>query len=79
MPAEYVATASSALSEEVAAGGQAALDKYLTLLKSGGSDYPITLLKNAGVDMTTTHPFELTMKKMNRIMDEMEQILNRKK
>jgi oligoendopeptidase F len=72
-------TASSALSEVVLSGDKAALTRYLDLLKSGGSDYPITLLRNAGVDMTTAHPFELTMKRMNRIMDEMEQILNKKK
>ena len=33
------------------------------------------LLKKAGVDMTTSLPLELTMKKMNRVMDEMEKIL----
>ena len=69
-------TASSALSEEVLGGDRAELKRYLDLLKAGGSDYPITLLRNAGVDMTTAHPFDLTMKRMNRVMDEMEQILN---
>jgi hypothetical protein len=29
--------------------------------------------------MTTDEPLELTMKKMNRVMDEMEQILAKKK
>lgn len=72
-------TASSALSEEVLAGDKGAKDRYLTLLKSGGSDYPINLLKKAGVDMTTSQPLELTMKKMNRIMDEIEKILDKKK
>jgi oligoendopeptidase F len=51
----------------------------MQLLSSGGSDYPIELLKKAGVDMTTSLPFELTMKKMNRVMDEMEEILARTK
>jgi hypothetical protein len=27
--------------------------------------------------MTTSEPFDLTMKKMNRVMDEMEKILDR--
>jgi len=36
-------------------------------------------LKKAGVDMTTSEPFDLTMKKMNRVMDEMEKILDKKK
>ena len=72
-------TASSALSEQVLAGDKVATKKFLDFLSAGGSDYPISLLKNAGVDMTTSLPFELTMKKMNRVMDEMEQILKRMK
>lgn len=72
-------TASAALSEQVLAGDTEATRRYMQLLSSGGSDYPIELLKKAGVDMTTSLPFELTMKKMNRVMDEMEGILSRTK
>lgn len=68
-------TASAALSEQVLAGDQAATRRYLEFLSAGGSDYPIILLKNAGVDMTTSKPFEFTMAKMNRVMDEIEEIL----
>ncbi|MBM2841181.1 MAG: oligopeptidase Metallo peptidase, family [Bacteroidetes bacterium] len=70
-------TASAALSELILAGDATTTKRYLELLSSGGSDYPINLLKKAGVDMTTTGPFELTMKRMNRVMDEMELILAR--
>jgi oligoendopeptidase F len=70
-------TASSALSEKVLTKDPAALKKYLTFLGSGGSKYPIDLLKDAGVDMTTDEPLDLTMKKMNRVMDEMEAILKK--
>ncbi len=72
-------TASAALSEQVLAGDTEATKRYMQLLSSGGSDYPIELLKKAGVDMTTSLPFELTMKKMNRVMDEMEEIVRRMK
>jgi len=72
-------TASAALSEHTLAGDKAATKKYIEFLSSGGSDYPIELLKKAGVDMTTSEPFDLTMKKMNRVMDEMEKILDKKK
>jgi oligoendopeptidase F len=68
-------TASSALSEKVH-GDPAATKRYLTFLSSGGSKYPIDLLKDAGVDMTTDEPLDLTMKKMNRVMDEMEKLLD---
>ena len=70
-------TASSALAEGVLAGDRGTTRRYLDLLKAGGSDYPIELLKKAGVDMTGPIPFELTMKRMNRIMDEMDRILER--
>jgi oligoendopeptidase F len=72
-------TASAALSEKVLAGDPAATKRYLTFLSAGGSKYPIDLLKEAGVDMTTDEPLELTMRKMNRVMDEMEKILAKKK
>jgi oligoendopeptidase F len=72
-------TASAALSEKVLAGDKAATRRYLTFLSAGGSKYPIDLLKDAGVDMTTAEPLQLTVKKMNRIMDEMERILDARK
>ncbi len=68
-------TASAALSEKVLAGDKAATQRYLAFLSAGGSKYPIDLLKDAGVDMTTSQPLQLTMRKMNRVMDEMEKIL----
>lgn len=72
-------TASSALSEKVMVGDKDATERYIKFLSAGGSDYPINLLKQAGVDMTNTEPFELSMKKMNRVIDEMEKILDRMK
>jgi oligoendopeptidase F len=68
-------TAAEALAAKVIAGDPAAKARYLTFLAAGGSKYPIDLLKDAGVDMTTDEPLDLTMRKMNRVMDEMEAIL----
>lgn len=70
-------TASTALSEKVLSGDKEATRKYLKFLSAGGSKYPVELLKDAGVDMTTSEPFELTIRKMNRVMDEIEAILGR--
>lgn len=72
-------TASEALAQKVKAGSAEATAKYLAFLAAGGSKYPIDLLKDAGVDMTTDEPLDLTVKEMNRVMDEMEQILARRK
>jgi len=71
-------TASAALAETVLAGDRSATARYLTLLGAGGSDYPIELLRGAGVDMTTSGPFTLMMRKMERAMDAVEEILVKK-
>jgi oligoendopeptidase F len=68
-------TASAALAEKVKTGDPEAKRRYLAFLSAGGSKYPIDLLKDAGVDMTTDEPLNLTIKEMNRVMDEIESIL----
>jgi oligoendopeptidase F len=70
-------TAAEALSEKVLAGDEQTRERYLTFLGSGTSKYPIELLKDAGVDMTTDEPLDFTMRKMSRVMDEIEQVLGR--
>jgi oligoendopeptidase F len=70
-------TASAALSEKAIAGDTETIRRYIELLSSGGCDYSIPLLKKAGVDMTTDEPLRLTMQKMNRVMDEIEAILEK--
>jgi oligoendopeptidase F len=70
--------ASTALAEKILNKEQGALERYIRFLSSGGSDYPIDLLKKAGVDMTTSEPFDKTMAAMNRTMDEIEAILEKK-
>ena len=71
-------TASTALAEKVLGKEEGAVEKYIEFLSSGGSDYPIELLKKAGVDMTGPEPFKKTMVVMNRTMDEIEAILEKK-
>jgi oligoendopeptidase F len=70
-------TASSALASKVKTGDPEALKRYLAFLGSGGSKYPIELLQDAGVDMTSDEPLDLTIKEMNRVMDEMEKLISR--
>ncbi|MBN1560497.1 oligoendopeptidase F [candidate division KSB1 bacterium] len=70
--------ASTALSEKVLLGEKGAVDNYFSFISAGGSDYPINILKKAGVDMRTAEPFDKTMAKMNRVMDEIEKIVQKK-
>ena len=71
-------TASTALAEKVINKEEGAVESVLTFLSSGGSRYPIDLLKEAGVNMVTSEPFDKTMAAMNRTMDEIERILEKK-
>lgn len=71
-------TASEALAQKVKQGEDGAVERYLTFLSAGGSKYPIDLLRDAGVDMTTDEPLDLTIREMNRVMDEMERLLERR-
>ena len=70
-------TAAEALSMKVLSGDQEATKRYLTFLSAGGSKYPIDLLKDAGVDMTTDEPLDLTIRRMNQVMDEVEKLLSK--
>ncbi|MBD3223369.1 MAG: oligoendopeptidase F [Caldithrix sp.] len=68
--------AATAVSEKILQEGDSMRQRYINdFLSAGGSDYAIPLLKNIGVDMTANEPFELAMKRMNEIMDEIEAIL----
>jgi len=71
-------TASTALAEGILNKEKGAVGRYIKFISSGGSDYPIDLLKKAGLDMTTAGPFNKTIAVMNRTMDEIEAILEKK-
>ena len=71
--------ASLALSDKVLHGGKQDLDRYLTMLKSGGSDSPLVLLRNAGVDMTSPAPGQAALKRFDTLVGEMEKIVTRLK
>ncbi len=69
-------TASTMLAEKMLHGGKEMVKKYIDFLSSGNSDYAIPTLKKVGVDMTTDEPFDITIAKLNAVMDEMEKILD---
>jgi oligoendopeptidase F len=71
--------ASSLMAEGILEARPGARERYLALLKAGGSDYPYDLVKKAGVDLATPAPYEALVRRMNRIMDEIEAILARRK
>ncbi len=64
-----------AIRDGEAHGSTAARDRYLAMLKAGGSRYPVDLLEAAGVDPTTSKPFDAAMAEMNQVMDQMDALL----
>ena len=66
--------ASQAILDKFLAGEEGIIDKYLELLSSGGSDYPIEQLKKCGVDMTTPDPVKATLKLFSEQVDEVEKL-----
>ncbi len=70
-------TASTALSQMVLQGKPGAVEAYRKFLSLGSSMPPIEELKVAGVDLTTDAPFDITMRAMDKAMDDMQAILDR--
>ncbi|QNO14521.1 oligoendopeptidase F [Alkalicella caledoniensis] len=68
-------SAATTLAQNIIEQGQPAVDKYLSFLKGGGSDYVINLLKQAGVDMTKPEPIEKTLKLFDSLLDELEKLV----
>lgn len=55
--------------------GKPAAERFLALLRAGGSDYPYELYKRAGIDMASAAPYRALIARMNRIMDDIEALL----
>ncbi|WEG73697.1 oligoendopeptidase F [Vagococcus intermedius] len=68
-------SAASALAEKIISEEEGALDKYLTFLKAGSSDYPIEVMKKAGVDMTSPTYIEEAMAVFNTRLAEFEELV----
>ena len=68
-------SAASALAKRIVEAEPDALEKYLTYLKSGSSDYPIEVMKKAGVDMTQPTYIEDAMEIFAQRLDELEELV----
>lgn len=52
-----------------------AMENFLGLLKSGGSDYPVNQAKKAGADLTNKETFMAVIKRFNDLIDQLEKTL----
>ncbi|MDR1378425.1 MAG: oligoendopeptidase F [Synergistaceae bacterium] len=63
-------TAAGAFASAILNEGAPARERYLTFLKSGGSDFSLDILKRTGVDLKSPEPFERTMGTFREKLDE---------
>ncbi len=62
----------AAFTDAILKQGPGARERFLRLLRAGGSDYPYDLYKAAGIDMAAPAPYQALAARMNRLMDEIE-------
>ena len=65
-------TASTAVSQMIEEEGQPAVDRWLKVLKAGGTLKPFDLMKLANVDMSTPEPIQKAVAYVGSLIDELE-------
>jgi oligoendopeptidase F len=65
-------TASTAVAQLIQEEGQPAVDRWLEVLRAGGTMKPLELLKHAGVDMSTPDPVRTAVAYVGSLIDELE-------
>jgi oligoendopeptidase F len=63
------------LAHDIMQGDQAARERYLTLLKSGGNDYPMEQLKKAGVDLAQPDTVRAVIEQLDGLVSRLEREL----
>lgn len=67
-------TASTAVAQQIEAEGQPAVDRWLNVLKAGGSLTPENLLKMANIDMTTPEPIIKVVGYVGDLISQLEKL-----
>jgi oligoendopeptidase F len=71
---------SAQIMKEISSGAEAsrsaAVDRYLGLLRSGGSDHPMTLLQRAGVDLSKPETVRATIDQLDSLVTELEKAIS---
>lgn len=75
-PYTYAAglTASTAVASLIRKEGQPAVQRWLEVLKAGGSMQPLELMKLAGVDMSESQPIRSAVAYVGTLVDELEKL-----
>lgn len=65
-------TASTAVAQLIQEEGQPAVDRWLDVLRAGGTMRPLDLMKHAGVDMSTPDPIRKAVAYVGSLIDQLE-------
>jgi oligoendopeptidase F len=68
-------TAANYFAQKLMHGTTADRDRYLNVLRSGGSDYGYELLKRGGLDMATAEPYQLIVANFSKVLDQAEALI----
>jgi oligoendopeptidase F len=68
-------TAANFFAQKVMHGTPADRDRYLSVLRAGGSDYGYNLLKMGGLDMATAEPYRLIVDSFSKVLDQAEALI----
>ena len=68
--------ASFKIYKEVKSNTEGAFDRYINLLKSGGSKFPIDQTKEAGVDFTKKETYMAVVERMEELVNKLDKLLN---
>jgi oligoendopeptidase F len=64
-----------AFGRRIQEGGAREAERYLGVLRAGGSDYPTEILRKAGLDMTTPEPYRALVATFKDILDQAEALV----
>ncbi|MGD2131501.1 MAG: oligoendopeptidase F [Maricaulaceae bacterium] len=70
-------TASTAFAQRLLDNEPGAQEAVIEMLRKGGSEHPHDMFVAAGVDLTTPGPYQAVFARMNEIMDDIDEILDR--
>ncbi|MEO6040370.1 MAG: M3 family oligoendopeptidase [Croceibacterium sp.] len=74
---QYATCVSAAVyfAQAILKGGAKERDNYLSVLKAGGSDYPVEILRRAGLDMASPAPYRALVASFKNTLDQAEALV----
>jgi len=67
--------AATFFAQAILKGGPKERDNFLSVLKAGGSDYPVDILKRAGLDMASPAPYQALVADFRATLDQAEKLI----